>query len=76
MASLEGRLGINEITAKWTLCWLIKSKASVRISSQTLKQNTKIISSAISPQQISGKSSESKQNFHEKFSKNLSFGID
>ena len=42
-----------------------------------VRQNTKSISSAISSQQISGKNSESKlKHCNEKFSKNLSFGVD
>ena len=42
------------------LCWLIRLKARDRAPGQTSKQNTKSISSAISSQQISGKTSESK----------------
>ena len=42
------------------VCWLIRRKARVRATGQTLKQNTKSISSAFSSQQISGKNSESK----------------
>ena len=59
------------------VCWLIRRKARVRVPGQTSKQNTKIISSAISSQQISGKNSESKKkNCHEKFLKKISFGVD
>ena len=42
------------------VCWLIRRKARVRVPGQTLKRNTKSISSEISSQQISGKNSESK----------------
>ena len=59
------------------VCWLIRRKARMRALGQKSKQNTKINSSAISSQHISGKNSGSKKNCHEKFHKrNLSFGID
>ena len=58
------------------VCSLIRRKAWVRTPGQTSKRNTKSNFSAFSSQEISGKNPESKLNFHEKFLKNLSFGIE
>ena len=51
----EGRRGLVGSVLAY-----IRRKARVRVPGQTLKRNTKSISSAISSQQISGKNSESK----------------
>ena len=52
------------------VCWLIRRKATVRAPGQTSKRNTKSISSAISSQQISGKTLRVNKSVMKKFLKN------
>ena len=59
--NMAGDIELLEVVVVYqVVCWLIRLKARVRDPGQTLKQTTRIISSAISSEQISGKNSESK----------------
>ena len=54
---LDFRIFFSVALVQQVMCWLIRQEARVRVPDQTSKRNTKIISSAISSQQISGKHS-------------------
>ena len=62
--------------AQQIVCWLIRLNSMVKTPAQISQQKYENISSAISSHHISDKNSESKYNCHEKFLKNLLFGID